>query len=68
MLCITVTQEFAEAAVTAYECGYAEDTLRQELAEAIEQPSTSENVKVKSFHGVMFLGTLLQHCGWLSWL
>ncbi|KAL3160118.1 hypothetical protein ABBQ32_010895 [Trebouxia sp. C0010 RCD-2024] len=38
-------KEFAEAAVTAYECGYAEDTLRQELARATEEPSTSDNVK-----------------------
>ena len=41
-------QEFAEAAVTAYECGYAEDTLRQELAQTTEEPSTSDNVKVRS--------------------
>ncbi|KAL3160119.1 hypothetical protein ABBQ32_010895 [Trebouxia sp. C0010 RCD-2024] len=42
-------KEFAEAAVTAYECGYAEDTLRQELARATEEPSTSDNVKVTSW-------------------
>lgn len=53
-------QEFAEAAVTAYECGYAEDTLREELEQATEQPGITENVKVKVVPGVTFLDMLLQ--------
>ena len=41
-------QRFAETAVTAYECGYAEETLRQELTHTLQEPSTSDNVKVSS--------------------
>ena len=43
-----LTQKFAEAAVTAYECGYDEDILRQEIAQATEQPGTSESLKVSA--------------------
>lgn len=59
-LCCTLSQEFAEAAVTAYECGYAEDTLRQDLEQATEQPGTAENIKVKLYQGVTCLDRLLQ--------
>jgi len=39
-------QNFARTAVTAYECGYSEDTLRQELEQATAQQSTPDSVKV----------------------
>ena len=32
--------------MTAYECGYSEDTLRQELEQATAQQSTPDSVKV----------------------
>lgn len=38
-------KKFAETAVTAYECGYAEETLRQELTQAVEEPDASDRVK-----------------------
>lgn len=42
----SVLQNFARTAVTAYECGYSEDTLRQELEQATAQQSTPDSVKV----------------------
>lgn len=42
----SVLQNFARTAVTAYECGYSEDTLRQELEQATGQQSTPDSVKV----------------------
>ena len=42
-----VLQNFARNAVTAYECGYSEDTLRQELEQATAQQSTPDSVKVQ---------------------
>lgn len=41
-----ILQNFAKTAVTAYECGYSEDTLRQELEQATAQVSTPDSVKV----------------------
>ncbi|DBA74855.1 hypothetical protein WJX79_005459 [Trebouxia sp. C0005] len=38
-------QNFARTAVTAYECGYSEDTLCQELEQATAQQSTPDSVK-----------------------
>ncbi|DBA89444.1 TPA: hypothetical protein ACH3X1_004076 [Trebouxia sp. C0004] len=38
-------QNFTRTAVTAYECGYSEDTLRQELEQATAQHSTPDSVK-----------------------
>ncbi len=43
---LNTMQRFAETAVTAYECGYSEDTLQQELQQATAQLSMSDNVKV----------------------
>lgn len=42
-----VMQNFAALAVTAYGCGYSEDTLKQELAQASTQPETADSVKVR---------------------
>ena len=42
-----ILQKFAETAVTAYECGYAEETLRQELTQAVEEPDASDRVKAR---------------------
>lgn len=38
-------KNFAQAAVTAYECGYSEDTLRQELQQATALLNPTDSVK-----------------------
>ena len=39
-------QNFAAVAVTAYGCGYSEDTLRQELAQATLLPEAADRIRV----------------------
>lgn len=43
-----VMQNFAAIAVTAYSCGYSEETLRQELKQATLQQETADSIKVRS--------------------